>query len=55
MHEACVGSRAVPVGEARMEGEILDQLMLQRGQSGERQGKIGEAKLLIFGHQKYLT
>ncbi len=40
-HDPCVGIRAVPVGEAMMACVILDHLLLQRGQVGENQGKIG--------------
>ncbi len=40
-HDPCVGIRAVPVGEAMMACVILDHLLLNRGQVGENQGKIG--------------
>ncbi len=40
-HDPCVGIRAVPVGEAMMACVILDHLLLQRGQIGENQGKVG--------------
>ena len=40
-HDACVGIRAVPVGEAMMACVILDHLLLHRGQVGENQGRIG--------------
>jgi chorismate synthase len=40
-HDPCVGIRAVPVGEAMMACVLLDQLLLHRGQVGDRGGRIG--------------
>ncbi|WP_112311464.1 chorismate synthase [Pseudogemmobacter bohemicus] len=40
-HDPCVGIRAVPVGEAMMACVILDHLLLDRGQTGGRRGRIG--------------
>ena len=40
-HDPCVGIRAVPVGEAMMACVLLDHLLLDRGQTGGRRGRIG--------------
>jgi len=40
-HDPCVGIRAVPVGEAMMACVLLDQLLMDRGQTGGRRGRIG--------------
>ena len=40
-HDPCVGIRAVPVGEAMMACVLLDQVLLHRGQVGDRGGRIG--------------
>ena len=40
-HDPCVGIRAVPVAEAMMACVILDQLLLDRGQTGGVRGRIG--------------
>jgi chorismate synthase len=40
-HDPCVGIRAVPVAEAMMACVILDQLLLDRGQTGGARGRIG--------------
>ncbi len=40
-HDPCVGIRAVPVGEAMMACVLLDQLLLDRAQTGGRRGRIG--------------
>ena len=40
-HDPCVGIRAVPVGEAMMACVLLDQLLLDRGQTGAVRGIIG--------------
>jgi chorismate synthase len=40
-HDPCVGIRAVPVGEAMMACVLLDQLMLDRAQTGGVRGRIG--------------
>ena len=40
-HDPCVGIRAVPVGEAMMACVLLDQLLLDRGQTGGVRGRIG--------------
>jgi len=40
-HDPCVGSRAVPVGEAMMACVILDHLLLDRGQTAGLRGQIG--------------
>ena len=40
-HDPCVGIRAVPVGEAMMACVLLDQLLLDRAQTGGKRGKIG--------------
>jgi chorismate synthase len=40
-HDPCVGIRAVPVGEAMMACVILDHILLDRGQTGGRRGRIG--------------
>jgi chorismate synthase len=40
-HDPCVGIRAVPVGEAMMACVLLDQLLLDRGQTGGIRGLIG--------------
>jgi chorismate synthase len=40
-HDPCVGIRAVPVGEAMMACVLLDHLLLHRGQTGGRDGRIG--------------
>ena len=39
--DPCVGIRAVPVAEAMAACVVLDQLMLDRAQSGGRRGQIG--------------
>lgn len=40
-HDPCVGSRAVPVGEAMMACVLADHLLLDRGQTGGVRGRIG--------------
>ncbi|PZQ95480.1 MAG: chorismate synthase [Cereibacter sphaeroides] len=40
-HDPCVGIRAVPVGEAMMACVLLDQLLLDRAQTGGLRGAIG--------------
>ncbi|MBJ2152385.1 chorismate synthase [Paracoccus sp. IB05] len=40
-HDPCVGIRAVPVGEAMMACVILDHILLDRGQTAGRRGRIG--------------
>ena len=40
-HDPCVGIRAVPVAEAMAACVILDQLMLDRAQTGGQRGRIG--------------
>ncbi|WP_415182872.1 chorismate synthase [Phaeovulum sp.] len=40
-HDPCVGIRAVPVAEAMVACVILDHLLLDRGQTGGKRGKIG--------------
>ena len=40
-HDPCVGIRAVPVAEAMAACVVLDQLMLDRAQTGGRRGRIG--------------
>jgi len=40
-HDPCVGIRAVPVAEAMMACVLLDHLLLDRGQTGGKRGKIG--------------
>lgn len=40
-HDPCVGIRAVPVAEAMAACVILDQLLLDRAQTGGRRGMIG--------------
>ncbi|MCF1708328.1 chorismate synthase [Tabrizicola sp. J26] len=40
-HDPCVGIRAVPVGEAMMACVLLDQMLLDRAQTGGRRGRIG--------------
>jgi chorismate synthase len=40
-HDPCVGIRAVPVGEAMLACVLLDQLLLHRGQVGDRGGRVG--------------
>ncbi|HMQ92121.1 MAG TPA: chorismate synthase [Amaricoccus sp.] len=40
-HDPCVGIRAVPVGEAMLACVLLDQLLLDRGQTGSVRGRIG--------------
>jgi chorismate synthase len=40
-HDPCVGIRAVPVGEAMMACVLLDQLLLDRAQTGGQRGRIG--------------
>ncbi|TMV47461.1 chorismate synthase, partial [Thioclava sp. BHET1] len=40
-HDPCVGIRAVPVGEAMMACVLLDQFLLDRGQTGGVRGPIG--------------
>ena len=40
-HDPCVGIRAVPVGEAMLACVLLDQLLLDRGQTGGVRGTIG--------------
>jgi len=40
-HDPCVGIRAVPVGEAMLACVILDHILLDRGQTGARRGRIG--------------
>jgi chorismate synthase len=40
-HDPCVGIRAVPVGEAMMACVLLDQLLLDRAQTGGLRGHIG--------------
>ncbi len=40
-HDPCVGIRAVPVAEAMAACVILDQLMLDRAQTGGLRGRIG--------------
>ncbi|HMM08501.1 MAG TPA: chorismate synthase [Paracoccus solventivorans] len=40
-HDPCVGIRAVPVAEAMAACVILDQLLLDRAQTGGRRGAIG--------------
>ena len=40
-HDPCVGIRAVPVAEAMAACVVLDQLMLDRAQTGGRRGQIG--------------
>ncbi|MEJ6479149.1 MAG: chorismate synthase [Octadecabacter sp.] len=40
-HDPCVGIRAVPVGEAMMAAVIFDHILLDRGQTGGKRGKIG--------------
>jgi len=40
-HDPCVGIRAVPVAEAMAACVILDQLLLDRAQTGGRRGVIG--------------
>ncbi|KEO60956.1 chorismate synthase [Thioclava indica] len=40
-HDPCVGIRAVPVAEAMMACVILDQLLMDRGQTGGARGVIG--------------
>ena len=40
-HDPCVGIRAVPVAEAMAACVILDQLMLDRAQTGGQRGQIG--------------
>ena len=42
-HDPCVGIRAVPVGEAMMACVLLDQLLLDRAQTGGIRGRIGPA------------
>jgi chorismate synthase len=40
-HDPCVGIRAVPVAEAMMACVILDQFLMDRGQTGGARGTIG--------------
>jgi chorismate synthase len=40
-HDPCVGIRAVPVGEAMLACVLLDQLLLDRAQTGGLRGRIG--------------
>ena len=40
-HDPCVGIRAVPVGEAMMACVLLDQFLMDRGQTGGVRGAIG--------------
>ncbi|MBA4492136.1 chorismate synthase [Paracoccus sp. S1E-3] len=40
-HDPCVGIRAVPVAEAMAACVILDQLLLDRAQTGGQRGRIG--------------
>jgi chorismate synthase len=40
-HDPCVGIRAVPVAEAMMACVLLDHLLLDRGQTGGKRGRIG--------------
>ncbi len=40
-HDPCVGIRAVPVAEAMVACVILDQLLMDRGQTGGIRGEIG--------------
>ncbi|WP_340107474.1 chorismate synthase [Pikeienuella sp. HZG-20] len=40
-HDPCVGIRAVPVGEAMMACVLLDHILMDRGQVGERSGGDG--------------
>ncbi len=40
-HDPCVGIRAVPVGEAMMACVLLDQILMDRGQTGGIRGQIG--------------
>ena len=40
-HDPCVGIRAVPVAEAMAACVVLDQLMLDRAQTGGQRGQIG--------------
>lgn len=40
-HDPCVGIRAVPVAEAMVACVILDQLLMDRGQTGGIRGQIG--------------
>ncbi|KEO56016.1 chorismate synthase [Thioclava pacifica] len=40
-HDPCVGIRAVPVAEAMMACVILDQFLMDRGQTGGTRGTIG--------------
>ncbi len=40
-HDPCVGIRAVPVAEAMAACVVLDQLMLDRAQTGGQRGRIG--------------
>ncbi len=40
-HDPCVGIRAVPVGEAMVACILLDQLLLDRAQTGGQRGRIG--------------
>ena len=40
-HDPCVGIRAVPVGEAMMACVLLDQVLLDRGQTGGLRGDVG--------------
>ncbi len=40
-HDPCVGIRAVPVGEAMMACVLLDQILMDRAQTGGKRGQIG--------------
>ncbi len=40
-HDPCVGIRAVPVGEAMLACVLLDHLLMDRGQTGGKRGRIG--------------
>jgi chorismate synthase len=40
-HDPCVGIRAVPVAEAMAACVLLDHLLLDRGQTGGKRGRIG--------------
>ena len=40
-HDPCVGIRAVPVGEAMMACVLLDQILMDRAQTGGVRGQIG--------------
>ena len=40
-HDPCVGIRAVPVGEAMMACVLLDQILMDRAQTGGIRGQIG--------------